>query len=154
VAYRFYPRWLKVERNLRGGNAEVPLKVEAFALSIVNYSVMIASKLRIVTRHQQQSSQCSLAKLFYNAAITKVALHVPVRGDRAEVLHANVRKGLLIHLQVFRFGGNIAGNVGGFAKLISFGRLFRALSKTLFELALSATKIASHLRELTASEND
>jgi hypothetical protein len=128
--------------------------VEGFTLSVVHYSVMVSSKLRIVTWHEQQASQRSLAKLFDDAAITEVALHVPVRSDRAEVLHAHVRNWLLIHLEVFRFVCGITGKVSGFANLIGFCRLLRAFYKTFFQLTLSATKISSHLRKLTASEND
>lgn len=66
-------------------DAEVPFDEEGFTVGVVDDPIVVASKLRIVSGNELQSSQRSLTKLFDQVSIAEVALDFPMRGDGAEV---------------------------------------------------------------------
>jgi hypothetical protein len=114
---------------------------------------MVAPKLRIVARDQLETSQSSLTKLFNDWTITKIALHIPVRGYRAKIDDAHMRTGSLrVHLFALgELGGCIFGRLfGGFS---GFSGFLVTFNKALFQFSLGAPKIPSDAWKLRASEN-
>jgi hypothetical protein len=70
--------------------AEVPVEDQGLSLRVTGDPFAVATELGIVGRQELEPGQGSLPELVEDAPITEDALHLPVRGERAEVHDADV----------------------------------------------------------------
>ena len=64
---------------------EFPLEADPFAFGIPIDTFLVATKLRIIARQQNESSEYSSAEFVEKIGVTVVAVDLPMRRDRAKV---------------------------------------------------------------------
>ncbi len=79
-----------VNSDLLIGQTEIPFQREVDALGITHDALAIPAELGVMWRKEQKSGEHPLAKEIDQLLVTELRMHVPVRGDRAEIDDTNV----------------------------------------------------------------
>jgi hypothetical protein len=69
---------------------EFPLEADPFAFGIAIDTFLVATKLRIITRQQHETSKNSGSEFVEKIGIAIVAIDLPMRRNRAEIHNAGM----------------------------------------------------------------